>query len=115
MPSYTLYDMQTSVRLGYWNGGFVEKIGCVGSAVSDNKSNTICGVKGLYISPTIMIESIKPSESGGHTLGVSYYDPYEGEFVKYILPLSSIKDDLSLLTLMSITEDDEVLRRGMSS
>lgn len=115
MQNYTLYDMLGMVRLGCWNGGFVEKIGHVGRAVNDNSGNTIFGVKGLYLSPTVMIESIKPSENGEHQFSVSYYDPYKSKFVIYVLPVSSIKADLSILTLMDIIENDEVLRRGMSS
>lgn len=114
MQSYTLYDMLTMVRLGCWNGGFVEKIGYVGDTVEGNRHNTICGVMGLYISPTVMIESITVLENGRHQFCVSYYDPYKDVFVIYMLPISSIKADLSILTLIDLIDEDEVLRRKIS-
>lgn len=115
MENYTLYDMLTMVRLGCWTGGFVEKIGYAGRAVGDNNRNTICGVKGLYISPTVMIESIKPSENGEQLFTVSCYDPHKGVFVIYVLPVSSVNADLSILTLMSIIEEVAVGRRVISN
>ncbi|MGL5228873.1 MAG: hypothetical protein ACRC77_11885 [Bacteroidales bacterium] len=114
MQCYTLYDMLGMVRLDCWKGGLVDKIGYVGEAVSANSSNTICGLMGLYVSPTVMIESINLSRYGGHLVSVSCYDPYKGEFMIYVLPVSSINVDLSILTLRSIIEDEEEVKRGLS-
>lgn len=89
MKTYTLYEMVGLLRLGVWQGGMVEKLDYIGSAVCEQTDAVDCGWRGVYITVNAMMESCEVSDSGaGCTLRISLYDPYSGTFEIYSLETS---------------------------
>ena len=79
MAIYSLHEMAGLLKTGLWQGGEVEKLGYIGTAVPHASPAPACGLTGVYISYDTMLERCKVSmQGGGCELFISQYHPYTG-------------------------------------
>ena len=69
MAIYSLHEMAGLLKTGLWQGGEVEKLGYIGTAVPHASPAPACGLTGVYISYDTMLERCEVSMQGA---GVNY-------------------------------------------
>ena len=86
MAIYSLHEMAGLLKTGLWQGGEVEKLGYIGTAVPHASPAPACGLTGVYISYDTMLERCEVSmQGGGCELFISQYHPYTGTYMTYVL------------------------------
>lgn len=65
MAIYSLHEMAGLLKTGLWQGGEVEKLGYIGTAVPHASPAPACGLTGVYISYDTMLERCEVSMQGG--------------------------------------------------
>lgn len=97
MAIYSLHEMAGLLKTGLWQGGEVEKLGYIGTAVPHASPAPACGLTGVYISYDTMLERCEVSmQGGGCELFISQYHPYTGTYMTYVLE-SNLSDRRLLL------------------
>lgn len=106
MQTYTLYEMVSLIRLGVWQGGMVDKLDYISPVISEQSSQSDCGMMGEYISYDAMLERCEMSaDAKSCELDISLYTPYEGEYKSYTLCSSISNRDYLWSKLEEVIQD----------
>ena len=106
MAIYSLHEMAGLLKTGLWQGGEVEKLGYIGTAVPHASPAPACGLTGVYISYDTMLERCEVSmQGGGCELFISQYHPYTGTYMTYVLESNLSDRRLLLAKLEEILAD----------
>lgn len=106
MDTYSLHEMAGLLKIGFWQGGEVEKLGYIGRAVPCSSPASACGLSGIYINYDTMLERCEVSgQGGGCELFISQYQPYTGTYMIYVLESDLSDRRLLLAKLEDILAD----------
>lgn len=103
MAIYSLHEMAGLLKTGLWQGGEVEKLGYIGTAVPHASPAPACGLTGVYISYDTMLERCEVSmQGGGCELFISQYHPYTGTYFMNFMSrrVSLMKIPMTMLKLI---------------